>query len=151
MEKFKNKSEKFYREIRSIEIYPAASVPYIDNFKGIFPNPDDCLYQFEIIPETFNRKIPTKTQNGNYFYEIDLNFSLLDLSATAKEKYQNNFNKKYFAVVLVSNVNKMLLGNDREKLKVEFIDGQKDDNSGTDEDTLAISGSTIIPPKIKDL
>ena len=61
------------------------------------------------------------------------------------------FNKKSFAVVLVSNTQKMVLGNDREMLKVEFLDNIKDDNSGNDEYTIAISGESIIPPKIKKL
>ena len=47
MEHFTNKSESFYREIRSIEIYNASDISYIDNFQGIFPDSNLCLYKFE--------------------------------------------------------------------------------------------------------
>ena len=151
MEHFKNKAESFYREIRSIEIYKASDVSYINNFNSVFPDPAIALYKFEIVPESYSQKTPTKTQTGNYFNEVDLSFPLLDLSTETIEKCQEYFNKKDFAVVLNSNVERMLLGNDREKLKVEFIDGKKNDNSGNDECTIAISGETIISPKTKNL
>ena len=151
MEHFPNKAESFYREIRSIEIYNASDVSYIDNFKGIFPNSNLCLYKFEIVPETFSPKILTKTQNGNYFTDIDISFSLLDLSKDNIDKCYEYFNKKNFSIVLISNIEKMLLGNEKEKLKVEFIDGKKNDASGSDECFISITGDTIISPKIKNL
>lgn len=148
MEHFPNKAESFYREIRSIEIYNASDVSYIDNFKGIFPNSNLCLYKFEIVPETFSPKILTKTQNGNYFTDIDISFSLLDLSKDNIDKCYEYFNKKNFSIVQNSNVEKMLLGNEKEKLKVEFIDGKKNDSSGSDECFISITGDSIINPKI---
>ena len=151
MEHFPNKAESFYREIRSIEIYNASDVSYIDNFKGIFPNSNLCLYKFEIVPETFSPKILTKTQNGNYFTDIDISFSLLDLSKDNIDKCYQYFNKKNFSIVQNSNVEKMLLGNEKEKLKVEFIDGKKNDSSGSDECFISITGDTIIFPKIIEL
>lgn len=151
MEHFKNKAESFYREIRSVEIYKAAEISYIDNFNGIFPNPAMALYKFDIVPELYNSKIDTKTKNGNYFTDIDINFPLLDLSEQNVEKCYEYFNKKDFAIVLNSNLGKMMLGNDREQLKIEFLDNRKNDNSGNDECTISISGDTIIPPKAKSL
>ena len=152
MEHFNNKAESFYREIRRIEIYQASDISYIDNFQGIFPDSNLCLYKFDITtPESFTPKILTKTQNGNYFTDIDISFSLLDLSKDNIDKCYEYFNKKKFAIVLISNIEKMLLGNDREKLKVEFIDGKKNDASGSDECYISITGDTIINPKIQNL
>lgn len=152
MEHFNNKAESFYREIRRIEIYQASDISYIDNFQGIFPDSNLCLYKFDVTnPESFAYKILTKTQNGNYFTDIDISFSLLDLSKDNIDKCYEYFNKKKFAIVLISNIEKMLLGNDREKLKVEFIDGKKNDASGSDECYISITGDTIINPKIQNL
>lgn len=151
MEYFKNQSESFFREVRSIEIYKASDVQYINVFNGIFPDPKIALYKFDIVPENYSRNISTKTQNGNYFTDIDVSFPLLDMSKTTVDKCYKFFNKKKFAIVLNSNTEKLLLGNHKEKLKVEFIDNKKDDNSGNDEYTIAVSGDTIIKPQIHSL
>ncbi len=149
MEHFKNESESFYREVRSIEIYDASNIKYVDAFNGVFPAPETALYKFNIVPESYSRGISTKTQTGNYFTDIDTSFPILDMSKATYDKCSKYFNKKKFAIVLKSNTEKMLLGNEREKIKVEFIDNKKDDNSGNDEFTLAISGDTIIKPQIQ--
>lgn len=151
MEHFKNESESFYREIRSIEIYKAADVKYIDVFNEIFPDPKIALYKFNIVPESYSRGILTKTQNGNYFTDIDVSFPVLDMSKSTYDKCRKYFNKKKFAVVLNSNTEKMLIGNEREKIKIEFLDNKKDDNSGNDEYSIAVSGDTIIKPQIQSL
>ena len=151
MEHFKNNAERFYREVRNIEIYPASAVKYIDNFRGIFPDPSQALYAFDVVPETYSQKIATKKLNGDYYTDIDINFPLLDLSVETREKCQEYFNKKNFAIIMNGNMERMLLGNDREQLKVEFIDNLKNDNSGSDECTIAISGETTIAPKIQKL
>ncbi len=148
MEYFKNESESFFREVRSIEIYAASAIKYINVFNGIFPDPKTALYKFDIVPESYSRGISTKTQNGNYFTDIDVSFPLLDMSKATVDKCYKFFNKKKFAIVLNSNTEKMLLGNKREKIKIEFIDNKKDDNSGNDEYTIAVSGDTIIKPQI---
>ena len=151
MEHFKNKTEAFFREVRSIEIYNAKDLKYQDNFQGIFPNAEIALYKFDIVPESFSRNTPTKTNNGNYYFYVDINFAVLDLSKETIAKCYEYFNKRDFAIVLNSNTEKLMLGNDREKLKIDFINNTKDDNSGTDEATIAISGETIVPPKTKYL
>ncbi|WP_312390851.1 hypothetical protein [Chryseobacterium sp.] len=149
MEEFKNESESFYREIRSIEIYKASDVKYINAFNGVFPDPKLALYKYRIVAESYSRGISTKTQNGNYFTDIDVSFPILDMSKSTYDKSHKYFNKKKFAIVLNSNTEKMLLGNDREKIKIEFIDNKKDDNSGNDEFTIAVSGDTIIKPQLQ--
>lgn len=151
MEHFKNKSENFYREIRNVEIYDAKDILFEDQYKGIFPDPNLALYKFDINPESFSRKIPTKTQGGNYFTEIEITFPLLDLSESIVDKCYEIFNDKKFAVVLFSNTDKQMFGNKREPLKIEIIDGRKLDSSGNDEETIVISGDTIIKPKIQNL
>lgn len=151
MEYFKNKSESFFREIRSIEIYKAEDISYNDNLNAVFPLLQDPLYKFDIVAETFDRNLKTKKKDGNYFFDIDLGFPLLDLSKAIIDKCYEEFNKKGFAIVLISNVEKMMLGNDSEPLTVEFIDNKKDDNSGNDDCNFSITGQTIISPKIQNL
>lgn len=149
MEYFKNKAESFFREIRFIEIYNAADISYMDNFSGVFPVLQEPLYKIDIVPETFSRSLKTKKKDGNYFYDVDFGFPLLDLSKS--DECYEQFNKEGFAVVLTSNTEKLMLGNDRELLTIEFIDNKKDDNSGNDDCNFSITGQTIIPPKVANL
>ena len=151
MELIFNKIENFFREIRSIEIYNSKDILYINAYNGIFPFKTKALYIFEVSPEAFSRKLSSKTRNGNQFTEIDINFPLLDMSIENVEKFQKAFNRKEFAVVLVANTVKTLIGNSMEPLKIDFIDNKNDDNSGNDEYTIAISGETLLKPKINTL
>lgn len=148
MEHFNNISENFFREIRKVEIYKSDDVNYIENYNGEFPPAEVLQYAFDVTPEDFTRKLSRKTRNGNYFHDVDLGFPLLKMDKTNVEKYQNYFNKKAFSVVLVSNTDKILLGNQIEPLKIEVLDNRKDNASGNDEYYLSITGETIIDPKI---
>ena len=147
MKHFDNKSESFFREIRKVIIYRASSISYINNLEGIIPQLMNAFISFDIVPESFSHKIATKTQNNNYLFELDANFPLLDLSTETVDFCFGNLNKEEFAVVFVTNTAQLLFGNDREPLKVEFIDNTKNDNSGNDEYTIAISGKSIVQPK----
>ena len=151
MEYFKNKSEPFFREIRKIEIYDVANVSYQNNFDNIFPDPGTAMHIFEIIPETFIRKIPTKKMAGNYYFDADLGFPLLDMKKENVDQLFADFNRKGFSVVLVSNTQKTLIGNDRFPLTVEIIDNVKDDASGNDEYSISITGETILYPKFLNI
>lgn len=151
MEEFKNQSESFFREVRSIEIYRSVDVSYINAFNGIFPDRSKALYVFNIVPETLSRSVASKRRIGNDFTAIDISFPLLDLTQSNVEKFENVFMKKMFVIVEVTNVDKILYGNNREPLKIDFIDNRLNNNSGDDEYTIAISGETIIKPKISRL
>lgn len=150
MEVFFNNLENFFREIRSVEIYNAADVFYINAYNGTFPIKSKALYIFEeLVPETFSRKISSKTRNGNPFTDVDVSFPLLNMSLENIGKCEEYFNKKGFAVVFVANTVKTLLGNASEPLRVDFIDNKNEDGSGNDEYTIAISGETILKPKLQ--
>lgn len=151
MERYKNKPENFIREVRLVEIYQSSAVSFEDCFNGVFPNSEDALFSFAINPENFQRKIPTKTQQSNYFFDSDITISLYIFKGVDVDHLYEKLNKKEFVVVLYTNTDKVLLGNSRESMKVEFIDGVKDDGSGNDEYILSISGDSIINPKIKNL
>ena len=146
-----NKSESFFREIRKVIIYKASSIKYINNLNGDVPELMNALISFDVVPESFSHKIATKTQNNNYLYELDTNFPLLDMSPDTVDFCFDQFNKDDFAVVFMTNDDCLIFGNDRENIKVEFIDNKKIDNSGNDEYTIAISGKSIIQPKYKSL
>ena len=94
MELFFNKYEDFYREIRTIEIYDARDILYINAYNGVFPLKSKALCIFEIIPETLSRKLSSKTRNGNLFTDIDISFPLLDMTIQNIEKCEEYFNKK---------------------------------------------------------
>lgn len=151
MEVFFNKLEDFFREIRTVEIYDANDVLYINAYNGKFPPKSEALFIFEVIPDTFSRKISSKTRNGNPFTDVDVSFPLLDMSIINIEKCEDYFNKKGFAVVLSANTVQTLLGNKAEPLRIDFVDNKNEDNSGNDEYTIAISGETILKPKLRSL
>lgn len=151
MEEFKNQSESFFREVRSIEIYRSSDVPYINAFNGVFPNRSKALYIFKIVPETLSRGVGSKRRLKNDFTSIDISFPLLDLSQENIKKCEEYFNRKGFVIIEVTNADKILYGNSREPLQIDFIDNRLNNNSGDDEYTIAISGETIIKPKISDL
>lgn len=147
MKHFENKSESFFREIRKVIIYKASSINYINNLQGVIPQLMNAIYSFEVVPESFSYKMATKTQNKNYLFELEVNFPLLDLSFETVDFCFDSFNGDDFAIVFQTNSDQLLFGNDREPIKVEFIDNKKLDNSGNDEYTIALSGKSIIKPK----
>ena len=144
----KNVPEKFFREIRKVEIYPADALKYKDNYTGQKPT-GNPLYTFSVIPENFTHKFPTKIKSGNYYYEPDFGFPLVDLSITLRNQLYRDLNKKEFAIGLVSNVETIYFGNDREPITVQITDDLKNDNSGEDQFYISIFGNTILPPKAK--
>ena len=148
MEQFNNLAENFFREIRNIEIYESKDLRFEHQLKSVFPDTAKILYKIDIIPEDFSRKVQTKTKNGNYFFNIELGFPLLQMDLESVRKYFDYFNEKKFAVVLNSNTEKTMIGNDREPLKIEILDNKTDDDSGKDEFNMSITGETIIYPKI---
>lgn len=151
MEVFFNNLESFFREIRTVEIYSSSDVLYIDAFSGKYPDNSKALYVFNVVPDTFSRKISSKTRNGNPFTDVDISFPLLDMTISNVEKCEEYFNRKGFSIVFIANTVKTLLGNKMEPLRIDFIDNLKEDSSGNDEYTIAISGETILKPKIKAL
>ena len=146
---FCNVPENFFRKIKKVFFYKASTISYINNLSGIFPSENLAIASFDLNPSSFNHKIGTKTQNNNYFYELDSNFPLFDLNTTVLDFCFTNFNKEDFAVVFVSDRDRMMFGNEREKVKIEFIDNKKLNNSGTDEFTIIISGKSILIPKLQ--
>lgn len=143
-----NTQEDFVREIRTIAIYPSSAITFQQNMEGTPPNIDDVLYASKVNPEDYERKLPTKRKEGNNYYEVDINYPLLRMNKEFRAAFYENFNKKGFAAVLHSNTEMMILGNDREPLSIDFIDGIKDNGSGNDQFNINITGNTIIPPKV---
>lgn len=146
MERLKNRAEDFYREIRKVEIYFATTVKYTDQYENSFPNPQKAQYIIDVEPESFRRNLILKKRRGNYFTSIDLSFLLLDLRPQLRNQLKEKFDQKNFAVVLTSNTEKMMLGNDREPLTIDLIDNIKDNNRGLDHYSISISGETILSP-----
>lgn len=149
MQNYCNKPEDFFRELKGILIYDKAQISYIDQIKGKFPQPDEAKFKFSVLPGDASRKIPTKTISGNVYYQPDITISLVDLTVKNRDEWYENFNKfNQFAVVLVSNTEMMMLGNDRFPLSITVTDNLNDDGSGSDSFSLNIYGDTIIAPTV---
>lgn len=149
MQKYCNIPEDFIRELKGILIYSKNEISYADQLKGKFPQPDKALYHFHVLPGDAGRKIPTKFQAGNIFYSPDITVSLVDLSVKNRTEWYSNLNKfNSFAVVLISNTEMIMLGNEIFPLSITVSDSISDDGSGNDVFTLNVYGETIVEPSV---
>ena len=149
MVEISNIPEKFFREIRQIEIFNAKEYSFTANSTGKSVSADPKIIFKNIVPEDFDRSI--KRISKNTFFEVDLSFNLYNISPMNISAYSVLLNKKGFAIRLVTNVDSMILGNEQKPFMVEVHDGRKDDNSGSDRMQIQISGATIIEPKAQSL
>jgi len=149
MQNYCNKPEDFFRELKGILIYDKNQISYIDQLKGKFPQPDDAQFKFSVLPGDASRKIPTKLLSGNIYYQPDITISLVDLAVKNRDEWYESFNiLNEFAVVLVSNTEMMMLGNDRFPMSITVNDNINDEGSGNDSFSLNIYGDTILAPSV---
>lgn len=149
MHNYCNKPEDFFRELKGILIYDKSQISYIDQLKGKFPQPDEAKYKFSVLPGDASRKISTKNMAGNIYYQPDITVSLVDLTVKNRDEWYEYFNKfNDFAIILVSNTEMMMLGNERFPLSILIDDNMSDDGSGSDSFLLNIYGDTILEPTV---
>ena len=149
MQEYCNIPEGFIRELKGILIYDSAAITYEDQFAHQFPKVADSLYQFRVVPGEHSRSVPTKQKEGNFFFSPDISLSLVDMDISSRNIWYEKFNRKNsFAVILVSNTEMMMLGNDRFPLSISISDAMRDDGSGNDSFQLNIYGDTILYPRL---
>lgn len=149
MQNFNNQPESFIRELNGILIFDKSKITYLDQLAGKFPNPEEALYKYCVLPGDASRSIPTNFTAGNTSYAPDISISLVDLTVANREDWYNELNRfNTFAVILISNTEMMMLGNDRFPLSITVSDNMTDDGSGTDSFTLRVFGETIIAPVV---
>lgn len=149
MQHYYNRPEDFFRELCGILVYHKSQIKYIDQLNNKFPSPEEALFKFHILPSSANRSIPTKLNSQNIFYSPDISFPLVDLSVRNREEWYSQFNKfNEFAVVLISNTEMMMLGNDMFPMSITITDNIKDDGSGSDSFSMNIAGDTILAPNV---
>ena len=151
MVKVESIPDYFFREIRKIEVYKASQYSFNDLFIEKVLSSQPILVFENIIPEEFDRSISRRSRNGNYYFDIDISFSLYNLNPMDISIWSILLNKKDFVVVLRTNTEFMVLGNDTEPLRIESHDKRKDDNTGTDKIEIRIFGETIIEPQTNSL
>ncbi|AQY22665.1 hypothetical protein OKE68_11340 [Riemerella anatipestifer] len=140
-----NTPDNIFREIRNVEIYRASDVKFTDIISRSTINAVPLIVMESIIPEDFNKNIKKKYTADNEYYDIDINYSLYTDSANLNS-LSELLGKRKFAIKLITNVDKLWLGNDREPLTIDLQDGNKDDNSGNDKHEVSIYGTTILKP-----
>lgn len=145
-----NIADNFFRSIRSIKFFRSSEYSFEDNLSGVFPTCEPVVCIRNIIPEDYEQSIKKKKRDGNYYYDIELSISI-HVTNNEVESLKNLLDKKNFTIVLESNADKTVLGNEREPLLVELLDLRKNDNSGKDQYSISITGSTIIPPVVRPL
>jgi hypothetical protein len=146
---FYNIPDNFIRDLRHILIYDANEISYIDMLNAKFPSRVKYKYNFAVLPGSAKRSIPTKfDDSGNAYFDVDISFNSYELNAQNRVFYYQNFNKgKRYAIVLVSNTDMIMLGNDREPMAIAVSDAIQDNNAGNDTFTFSITGQTILYPR----
>lgn len=143
----KNIPDQFFRQIRKIEIYEAEDYPYTSAFMGDFQNLTPIITFCNVLFSDYDRSIKRKSKNGNYYFEVDLSFSVYSLNPLETKIWETLLNRKEFVAVLYTNTDVLVLGNATEPFLVEIQDKIKDDNSGQDKLEVQIFGETILQPK----
>lgn len=149
MQNFTNLPENFIRELKGILVFDKSKITYLGQLSGKFPNPEEALYKYCVLPDDASRSIGTNIEAGNVSYSPDISISLVDLTVANREQWYEELNRfNQFAVILVSNSEMMMLGNDRFPLSITVSDNISDNGSGTDSFIMRIFGDTIIAPVV---
>lgn len=149
MQNFTNIPEDFIRELKGVLIFDKKKIPYLDQLAGKFPDPEDAIFKCRVLPEDASRSIPTQFNGGNVYYSPDITISLVDLTVANRDQWYEELNRfNQFAVILISNSEMMMLGNDRCPMSITVNDSIADDGSGSDAFTLRIFGDTFLPPNV---
>ena len=149
MQNYTNQPENFIRELKGILIFDKEKISYLDQLSGKFPTPEDALYKYCVLPEDADRSIATKEIGKNVYYVPDITVSLVDLSVKNRKKWYDELNKfNKFAIILISNNEMMMIGNNRFPLSISLNDNITDDGSGSDSFVMRIFGETILPPVV---
>lgn len=146
-----NISEKWVREARYLLIYEASALSFNQNFKGIKPVAGTHLLKISLSPHHFSRQVSLKTKDKNDYFDIKIQFSLLDLTHENRTLLYSFHRKRNFVAVLVSNAEMLVLGNDRERLSIAVDDNIQDNTSGKDTFEITLTGQTIIFPSINKI
>jgi len=149
MQNFTNLPENFFRELKGILVFDKSKISYLDQLKGKFPNPEEALYKYCVLPADVSREIPTDINSGNVSYGTDISINLVDLTVQNREDWYEQLNKfNKFAVILISNTEMTMLGNNDFPLSITVNDSIKDDASGSDTFVMRIYGDNVIAPKV---
>ncbi len=142
-----NLPENFTREIKHILIYDASALSFNENLKGLYPPADAYLVKIDVNNiSDYRRMFTLKQQNKNDYFKIDITVPVLDLSfENRKTLYSLNKNRNYL-IVTVSNKEMTVIGNNRERLSINILDGIRDNGKGKDHLSIKITGETIIQP-----
>ncbi|SDE68565.1 hypothetical protein [Riemerella columbipharyngis] len=142
----KSTTNGFFREIRSIEVYHSKDIDFLDQKNKVVPTIKPVTVFSDLVPEDFARNINLKYNNDNAYFEVDITTGIY-LSDYLIPSIFDVFGKRKFAVALVTNNDKIFIGNNREPMSIDLHDRIKDDNSGSDKYEVSIYGTTILDPR----
>ena len=149
---FCNAGEPFFREIQKVQLYYADALSFHDAMNGGTPKETDCFMEFFIPnPQDFSRSIKTASDAYNDYLKIDLSFPLLDIKKENRRLLYAHAFRNQYAVMLVSNREKVVFGNQREPMSFEVHDKIRDDGSGKDVLLIKIYGKTLLKPILQNI
>ncbi len=142
-----NIPDAFIREVKRIHIYDSKAY-FFSLYKTTSWPPTverRCVIK-NLQPSSYKRKIQSKTESHNEYLKFDITFPIFDLSHQTRQLLSSLKGKKHL-VVLESNEDAILLGNEREPLSIFIHDALKDNGAGKDYFLLNIKGTSILSPK----
>lgn len=142
-----NTPEDFVREARYLLIYDAKNFSFNENFRGIEQPSSQELLKIDIPAPTLQRQISLKEKDQNDFFDIKLQFSFFDLDFKYRNILYSFHKRRKYTIVLFSNTEMMILGNDREPMSISIQDHISDNTLGKDAFQITITGQSIIFPK----
>lgn len=142
----KSQITHFYREIKSIEIFPATSISGYDyfSFNGVLENPMATISN--ILPSNYDESVKIKSHSNNEYHNISINLDLDFSDLRESEEISKILGKRRFLVKINTNLDSLILGNSMEPLTIELQNHFKNNNSGENHFTLSIYGTTIFKP-----
>lgn len=72
-----NEVERFFREIREVQIFNCEDITFEGIYQGFAPSAMPVLVFENINPEYFQRSIKRKNRKGSYYFSVDISFRCL--------------------------------------------------------------------------
>lgn len=145
---FCNIPEIITRAAISLLFFDKDKFTFNQNLKGEFPNVNDYLFSIRIQDvKGFKRDVSFKEKNRNRYTEIKIVADYFPVKNKDFNKLQRFEKKNAYVVVLVTNDDLQVFGNDEEPMTFRIDDKIKDNSSGDDYYEMIVEGATTVRPQ----
>lgn len=142
---FCNDPDDITREGTWLIFYNKVKFTYNQNLKGQFPEADNYDFKVKIATlDNYKRALTLKSKDYNRYTQVKLSVDYYSFNKEEIKKLKDKQERNAYVLVLVSNQDRMVVGNHREPMSLEVQDNIKDNGKGKDAYTLRINGKTTV-------